>query len=255
MTLGLPLATLYAFLLVLSRVAGLITFLPVPGFRSVPSTMRVVLSLAITIALFPVWPSLPNAEPSIGQLTAWAVSEAGFGLAAGLAVSFLMEGFQVAAEAAAMNAGYGFATTIDPTSQADAGVLQSMASLFSGILFFSSGLDRELLRVLSASFVTFPAGSWAPAAFSLDGILHLGSGMLIFGLRLALPVIALLMLIDFSLALLGRVQQSLQLLSLAFPVKMGAALAILAVLAPVVPRMFSAEASHTLAALWRVLGR
>src|SRR5258708_7662081 len=33
MTLGLPLSTMYAFLLVLSRVAGLITFLPAPGFR------------------------------------------------------------------------------------------------------------------------------------------------------------------------------------------------------------------------------
>jgi hypothetical protein len=41
---------------------------------------------------------------------------------------------------------------------------------------------------------------------------------------------------------------------MAFPAKMAAALAILAALAPVVPRMFGAAADHTLAALWRVLG-
>jgi len=190
----------------------------------------------------------------MGQLAAWAFCEAGFGLAAGLAVSFLTEGFQVAAQVAGVHAGYGFATTIDPTSEADSGVLQVMASLFSGILFFSVGMDHQLIRVLAASFVKFPAGSWAPAAASLDGIVRLGSDMLSIGLRMALPVIALLILIDFSLALLGRVQQHLQLLSLAFPAKMAAALAILAALTPVVPKMFSAAADHTLAVLFKALG-
>ena len=254
MTLGLPLSTLYAFLLVLARVAGLITFLPVPGFRAAPDSVRVILALALTFALFPVWPVLPNADPSLGQLMVWAFSEAGFGLAAGLAVSFMTEGFQIAAQAAAMHAGYGFVTTIDPTSEADSGVLQIMAALFSGILFFTSGMDRELIRVLGASFLKFPAGSWAPAAASLDGIVRLGSEMLAIGLRLALPVIALLMLIDFSLALVGRVQQQLQLLTLAFPAKMAAALAILAALAPAVPRMFSSASEHALSVLWRALG-
>jgi flagellar biosynthetic protein FliR len=79
--------------------------------------------------------------------------------------------------------------------------------------------------------------------------------MLSVGLRLALPVIALLILIDLALALLGRMQQHLQLLSMAFPAKMACALAILAALAPVVPKMFGAAAEHTLAVLWRAVGR
>lgn len=253
MTLGLPLSTLYAFVLVLARVGGFVTFLPVPGFKSAPDSVKIALSLSITFALFPVWPALPNTEPSMGQLIAWAFTEAGFGLTVGLAVAFLTEGFQIAAQAAATHAGYGFATTIDPTSEADSGVLQIMASLFCGILFFSTGMDHQLIRILAASFVKFPAGSWAPAATSLDGIVRLGSDMFSIGLRLALPVIALLILIDFALALLGRVQQHLQLLSLAFPAKMAAALAILAALAPVVPKMFSAAAEHTLAVLWKAL--
>ena len=254
MTLGLPLATLFAFLLVLARVAGLIAFLPVPGFRAAPDSLRAILAVTIAFAVFPVWPSLPKAEPSIAQLTVWAFAELGFGLAAGLAVSFLIEGFQVAAQIAAVHAGYGFATIIDPTSEADSGVLQTVAALFSGILFFTSGMDRQIIRVLGESFIKFPAGSWTPAAASLDGIVRLGSEMLSIGLRLALPVVALLILIDFSLALLGRVQQQLQLLSLAFPAKMAAALGILAALAPAVPKLFSAAADHTLAVLWRALG-
>jgi flagellar biosynthesis protein FliR len=254
MTLGLPLSTLLAFLLVLARVGGLVTFLPVPGFRAAPDSIRAALALAITIALFPVWPALPNELPSIPQLTAWAFCEAGFGLVAGLAVAFLVEGFQVAAQVIGLQAGYGYTLTVDPTSQADAGVLQVMLSLATGLLFFSLGFDREIIRVLAVSFEKFPAGSWAPAAQNLDGVVKLGGAMFATGLSLAMPVVAMLLLIDVALALLGRMQQQLQLLSLAFPVKMMAALALLAALAPMMPKIFGSAAERTIAALWKCLG-
>jgi flagellar biosynthetic protein FliR len=254
MTLGLPLSTMIAFLLVLARVGALITFLPVPGFRNAPGMVRIVLMLAITMSLFPAWPSLPNSLPSFSELAAWAFAEASFGLLTGLAIAFLTEGFQVAAQVLGLQAGYGYASTIDPTSQADAGIIQVIMSLVTGLLFFATGTDLTLIRVLAASLEKFPAGSWAPAATSLDGVLRLGAGMFTVGLRLAMPVIALLLLIDVALALLGRMQQQLQLLSVAFPVKMLATLGLLTALAPVVARVFEGAAGRTLGALWRVSG-
>lgn len=253
MTLGLPLATLTAFLLVLARVGGVVAFFPLPAFRSVPAQVRMGLSLAITLALFPVWPQVPNAVPTTAQLITWSFSEAGLGLAIGLSVSLLMEGVQLAMQIVGLQAGYGYALTIDPSSRADSSVLQILLTLATGWLFLILGFDREMLRVLAASFQKFPAGSWAPTATSIEGIIRLGSGMFVTGVRLALPVTALLLLIDISIALLGRMQQQLQLLSLALPAKMLAALVLLAALAPVLPRIFSSAAERTFAALWRLL--
>jgi flagellar biosynthetic protein FliR len=254
MTLGLPVSTILAFLLVMTRVGGLVTFLPVPGFRNAPEMVRVVLALAITFALFPVWPPLPEVVPGFGQLLVWVVCEAGFGLMTGLAIAFLTEGFQIAAQVVGMQAGYGFASTIDPTNPSGAGILQMMMSLLTGLLFFTLGIDRILIRVLARSFQTFPAGSWAPSAAGLDGILRLGSGMFTVGLRVAMPVIAMLLLADFILALLGRMQQQLGLLTIAFPLKMLAALALLAVLAPTFARIFEGSAERTMSALSNILG-
>jgi flagellar biosynthetic protein FliR len=92
------------------------------------------------------------------------------------------------------------------------------------------------------------------SAASLDSIIHLGAGMFSLGLRVALPVVALLLLIDVALALLGRMQQQLHLLSLAFPIKMMAALGVLVAIAPLMPKLFSSAASHTISALWRLAG-
>ncbi len=165
-----------------------------------------------------------------------------------------MEGFQLAMQVVGLQAGYGYALTIDPTSQADASVLQILFALATGWLFLILGFDREMFRVLAASFERFPAGFWAPTAASLDGIVRLGGGMLVTGIRLALPVTALLLLIDISIALLGRMQQQLQLLSLTLPAKMLATLVLLAALAPILPRIFSSAAERTFAALWHLLG-
>jgi flagellar biosynthetic protein FliR len=254
MTLGLPLSTIYAFLLVLARVGGLIAFLPIPAWRNAPMIFRAVLAFVMTIALFPVWPHLPDISPFISQLTVWAFSEMGFGLVAGLAVSFLTEGFQVGAQVLGMPAGFGYAQTIDPNSQADSSVLQVLTMLTTGLLFFSLGIDAVVIRILAASFQKYPAGSWSPSSASLDRVIHLGAGMFSLGLRVALPVVALLLLIDVALALLGRMQQQLQLLSLAFPIKLMAALGLLTVIAPLLPKLFSAAASHTISALWRLAG-
>jgi flagellar biosynthetic protein FliR len=175
------------------------------------------------LALFPMWPIPPSRDPSIVGLTWWALSEAGFGLAAGVTVSLLLEEFQIAAQIAGLQAGYGYASTIDPNSEADSSVLQVMASLSGGLLFFATGLDHQLIRALAASFSGFPAGVFPitlSASASVDEILRLGSAMLATGLRLALPVAGLLLLIDFALALVSRIQQQLQLHSLAFPGKM-----------------------------------
>lgn len=253
MTLSFPIGTLFAFLLVLTRVAGTLAFIPGAMLRAAAAPARVVLALSITCSLFPAWPDLPDALPSIGRLIGWVFAEAGFGLAAGAAVGFLMETLQVAMQLVGLQAGYGYSQTIDPTSQADSGVLRVLFMLIGGMLFFTLGVDREVLRILGASLERYPAGSWFPSAASLEAVLTLGGVMFSTGLRLALPVVALLLLLDIAMALLGRMQQQLQLLSLAFPIKMLAALAFLALMAPMLPRFYQSVSQRIVSALWRLL--
>ena len=108
--------------------------------------------------------------------------------------------------------------------------------------------------MLAASFQRFPGRIVdAPSAAGLEGIVRLGGGMFSTGLRLAMPVIGLLLLIDVALALIGRMQQQLQLLSLAFPIKMLAGLSMLIILAPSLARLYQNAAAQTVAALWQSL--
>jgi flagellar biosynthesis protein FliR len=69
-----------------------------------------------------------------------------------------------------------------------------------------------------------------------------------------MPVLALLLMVDLALALLGRLNQQLQLLILAFPIKMMAALGLLATMAALFPRVYRGYAEQVLARVATVAG-
>ena len=72
--------------------------------------------------------------------------------------------------------------------------------------------------------------------------------------RLALPVVALLLLVDVTFALFGKLNAQLQLLSLAFPAKMLATLGMLAILSQAYPSVYEGIAAKGVAALLRLAG-
>jgi flagellar biosynthetic protein FliR len=252
--LVLSTATLLGFLLTLARVGGVFVFVPLPGIKSGFDAARVVLCFTVTIALFASWPRV-TAEPSIGLLVVWTLSEAALGIGIGLAVSFVLEGIGVAAQVMGLQAGYAFASTIDPNTQADSGILVVFSQLVASLLFFAMGLDREVLRIFAASLVTVPAGSFVLTEGAAARCLETAGVMFSTGVRLALPVIAVLVMVDISLALLGRINSQLQLLMVAFPIKMLLALTVLGWIVILMPAVMRSDFAVTFAAAKGLLVR
>ncbi len=249
----LPLAVLYGFLLVLARISGALVFVPMPGMKGLADPARAAFALGFTIALMPLWPAVPPGFRA-GQLAGWAAAESAVGMSIGVAVAIVMEAFTVAAQVLGLQAGYAFASTIDPNTEADSGVLLVFAQLVAGMLFFALGLDREVLRLFAESLVKAPPGAYRFGPAAGLAMIRLGSSMFSVGVRLALPVVALLVMVDVALALLGRINSQLQLLSLAFPAKMLTGLAVLSWLGVLFPRLMMQSAGLAWATARRILG-
>lgn len=246
---------LIGFLLVLARVSGVFAFVPLPGMSSSPVAARIVFSLATAFCLLPVWPQVYGLDQSVGRLTGYIIIDAAVGMVLGLTVSFGIEALQLAAQVSGLQAGFGFVSTIDPTSSADSALLNVVAQLTGGLLFFAGGFDRQVLAILAGTLKTLPPGQPIHLQGGPELIGKLGGEMFSYALRMALPVIALLLLIDLTLAFLGRVNAQLQLLTLAFPVKILAGLAMFAVLLPVFGRVYSGFTQHCLEIAGRLLLR
>jgi len=251
---AIPASLLYGFLLVLARIAGIFTFLPLPGLKAGPDAPKIALSLALTFALYARWPVLQPAPSSMVQLAGYMLAEAGIGLAIGLAVSFLIEGLAMAAQAISTQAGFAYASTIDPNTEADATVLILIAQTIGAMLFFAMGMDRQLLEILAKSLQTNPPGTFAASKPSVEALTMLGSGVFTTGIRLVLPLMTLLFLIDLSMGLLGRLNSQLQVMALAFPIKMICAMAALSFLVLLIPKLYQQSAATMFSVVGKFLG-
>jgi flagellar biosynthetic protein FliR len=220
-------STLFGFLFTLARISGVFAFLPLAGFRAAPESARIVLSILLTLMLRADWKTPAGAETSVGRVVAGLASEAGLGLAIGVALAIVFEVFQMAAQAVSLQAGFGYASTVDPASGADSTVLLTIAELTGGLLFFVSGADRLLVKELAESLRLCPPESFTLNKTWATALFQFATAIFSSGLRLAAPLIALLLLADASLAILGRVQQQLHLISLTMPLKLAATMLIL----------------------------
>lgn len=245
-------ATLAGFLLVLARLGGTLAFVPLPGVRGVPEMARAFLILALSVSLFPLWPR-PSGPLTPGVMLLWMAGELLFGVSVGLVVAFLSDILSFAVQVFSTQAGFSYASSIDPTTEADSGVMQIVAQLAGNLLFFAAGVDRIVLKAFARSLETWPPGTLALSRPVAEAVVALGATMMELGLRLALPIVALLLLADLTLALLGRIQSQLQLLSLSFPVKMLGALVAFAALAPVMPLIYQSGVQRSLAVLARIV--
>jgi flagellar biosynthetic protein FliR len=247
LTISFPVVA--AFLAVLARVSGMVIFVPIPGFPGSPEAARIVLAVGLTVILLPLRPAVPVTD-GVGWTLLTVGSEFGLGMLTGVCLAILLEGVQLAAQFVGLQAGYSFASTIDPSTQADSAVLQIVMQLLAGFLFFALGIDREAIRLLA-----LPPAAAVPALSAADAVIRLGSHMFVFGLRLAMPVLAMLILMDLSFAILNKVHQQFQVMSLSFSAKMLVGLGLSAATLEIFPQLTQAAAGRTFETLLRLLGR
>jgi flagellar biosynthetic protein FliR len=252
--LAIPTSLLFGFLLVLARISGVFVFLPLPGLQAGPSVAKITLAMVLTFGMYSRWPVLDPVPTSMLQVSGWMIAEAAIGLATGLAVAFIIEAVTFAAQAISTQAGFAYASTVDPNTEADSTVLLLLAQLTAGMLFFAMGFDRLVLTILSRSLETHPPGAFLVSRASVEALVMLGSNIFTTGLHLALPLMTLLFLIDLSIGLLGHLNSQLQLIALAFPAKMITALAALSLLVLLIPKLYQQLGAASFSALGRLLG-
>jgi flagellar biosynthetic protein FliR len=246
---------LIAFLLVLARVGGVVALAPLPGVRLLPPAARVALAVLLAALLLPLAQIRAGGWTGLWTVGIWMIGEAGFGLAVGVALQFLTEMLGLAAQMLGFQAGYSYVNTVDPTSQVDATILNVLLALLGGLLLFAFDVHLQLIRGLAASLERIPVGEFRPAPEAALGLARVGGAVFETAARLAFPVVALLLLLDLTLALLSYVNSRMQLLTLSFPVKMAVTMLMLIAVVESAANLFHQLAARAMGAVGGLLAR
>ncbi len=202
-------------MLVLLRVGSLMLLAPGIGHPLVPVPVKAGLVAALTLMLLPLAPVPALPSSALGWALA-ALRELLLGAGAALVLRLALAAAHLAGQLAGMQMGLAIAATLDPEARAQTGLVAELASTFAFTAWIAFGGHREVFVGLVQSLQMLPPGAPWPLAHAGD-LVQLASSVFSLALRLAAPVLGLLLLIYLALGLLARAAPQIQVFFLAFP--------------------------------------
>ncbi len=218
--------TVVASLLLSLRIVPLLAFAqPFTLFR-VPAIVRVILAIGLATWLVAGNPAATSASDFWTRgLPVVAATELFLGLTLALGPQLAFAMLLWAGRAIDVQAGFGIATLVDPTTRSQMPLVGTLFVYLAGAIFFATDGPHDLLAVWAASLDRVPLG--AGGGGSALPVIDYLSGVALLAVGLAGLVLLVLFLLDLAVALLSRTLPQMNVLVLGFQVKAIATVAVL----------------------------
>lgn len=214
------------FALIASRSSGFVVVSPFPSTYA-PTQTRLALVLLLSWVVTAAMPTgLPVPEFGLG-LIGPTFTELATGLALGFVFRLGLAASDLLGASIAQAMGLSFASVFDPTLAESRDPLSKIVSLAAMLLMLGSGAYRTVLAYVLESFRLLPPGAAPSPAVAMPLILAWMTRSVDAGIRLALPVIAITLALQITLALIARAAPSLQVFNVGIALTIASGFAIL----------------------------
>ncbi len=235
-----------------TRIAGLMVFCPFLGSNAIPTRLKVILVLVITIVLYPVHGEM-TIDFGSWQWAGVFVREAVIGLVLGLVANFMMEAPMMAGQFLGVQMGYSLATLFDPQTQADTPVLGEFHRLAALLIFLQLDVHHWLIRAVVKSFAYLPPVAAFTNYAAVAGLFHAAGAIFLAAVQIAAPVLIATIITDVALGFLAKASPQLPVLFIGLAAKNLLGLALLLVLVAYWPHNFSQKFADCIAIGERLL--
>jgi flagellar biosynthetic protein FliR len=221
------------FGLLLVRPGMVVMVAPGLGGTHVAATVKVGLTVLVALALAPSVAVSPIGGAA--SLAAVIAREAAIGLCLAFVVRALVGGAELAGYLAGFQIGFSYGATIDPMSGVRNTMLATLYGMLATLGFLAINGHHEVLRALSSSYAALPIGGGAIAASLVGSVRDMLGLVFVVGLRIAAPVIVVLVLAELGVGLIARSSPALNFLVIGYPIRLVIGLLLVAALVPTVP--------------------
>jgi flagellar biosynthetic protein FliR len=229
-----------AYTVLLVRIAGLVSAFPILNSRSIPMTVKTALVAVLGLALAPVVP-LPPLPDDAAMIAAGIVTEFLIGMVIGLTVRLLFSGFEVAGELVGSQMGFSMVQMLDPSAHHQTPLMGQFHLITASLLFLSVNAHLMIVRAIGVSYdLVPPFGASLSHDLAID-VIRLAQDMLLVALKLAAPVFSTILIVNVSMAMLGRAVVQMNVFVLSFPLTIGAGLFVMGLALPYSLNLFEGE--------------
>jgi flagellar biosynthetic protein FliR len=213
--------------LVMLRCTGLVFTAPLFGHHSLPTLVKFGFAAALSVALAKTAGTTAGTMP----LMLAAPIELIIGMSLGFILSIGFEAVELAGRVISIQLGLSLAAVFSPTQEEASTAIDPFFSVLAGLVFLAMNLHLAIVQALAHSFIAYPAGGGWPADLPLTGAQTIAIAMEL-GVRVALPIALVLLLVELSVALLARAIPQINVFMMGLPLKMLVGIAVLALAMP-----------------------
>ncbi len=202
------------------RIAAMWMAMPLYGSGVLPMRLRLVLACVCTGLVAPLMPEL--AVPAAWSAAWWLMllQEIALGVLMAMSLALVFEMVRLAAELMGMSMGLGFAQMSDPLNGATSPVLGQYFSIIAILLFLAGGGHLQMMNWLALSLIDYPPGLLQLHGETALLPLNWALGVFAGALRIALPGLVALLLVNLSFGVISRAAPALNLFAIGFPVSL-----------------------------------
>ncbi|MFZ5894309.1 MAG: flagellar biosynthetic protein FliR [Myxococcota bacterium] len=242
-----------AFSLELVRIAGIVITAPL-AWSAAPARVKAALVVFLALAVHGQGALAPEVSSSAFYIATAVGSEFLLGAAMGMMARLTVAAVEIASEQIGMAMGLGIAQVFDPQAHGSHNVLAGLLRNLALIVAIAIGLHRTLIGAVVESFRGIPPGSVVNLASYGETFLALGGHVFSTGVRLSMPILAVLLMAQVALAFISRAAPTMQVFSIGFAVTLGVGALVLVLALPDLAQEIAADMSQIQSRIETLLG-
>jgi flagellar biosynthetic protein FliR len=214
----LPNTILIPLLFVIARIAGLAVIAPVFGSSSIPKIVRVAIVFALGFSAWTMANLTQIADIGLIELCLLLTGEFAIGALIGFFMALPLIAIQMGGSMMGQQMSIALPSMLDPATGSESDELGRGFMMFAIVGFVVVGGIEQTYLAVVGSFSHLPIASLASESLVTTAT-GLFDSCFEFGLRVALPLIVILMLQTAALALIARSMPQLNIFSVGLPLR------------------------------------
>jgi flagellar biosynthetic protein FliR len=207
------------FMLVFARVGAMVMLLPGLGESNIPVRIKLAIALLLTLIILPLHRQDYQIDmQSMVPLVVMMVHELIVGIVLGATARVTLSALQVGGAVIAQQMGLGFATSVDPTTQGQQGVLIGNFLTMLGVtLLFATDSHYLVIAALNDSYNIFSPSDLMPSGDIAALATRAFAGAFKIGMQLSAPFLVFGLVFNIGLGVLARLMPQMQVYFVGVP--------------------------------------
>lgn len=219
--------------LLLARPGMLIVAAPVFGGGFAPAHVRAGLALLLALLILPAVP-VPAVATAAGLALVLA-RELAIGFAMAMGLRAILAGAELGGHLTSSQLMLSYGSVIDPQGGVRNTLIATLYGNLALLTFFAVNGHHALVRGVVASYAAEPIGLGGVNQSLVTDVMRLLGVVFVFGLRLAAPLIVVMLIVELAVGLISRAAPAMNLMVVATPVKVVVGLLVVSAVVPLVP--------------------